>query len=545
MIHEADYQGWTNWETWNVYVALDNEQESHNAMRKLVADGGTPQDLEQFSVETYIGPHNKQAIEEAYDYNSVPQEERMDYGYQELLDKMGVEDISEASESEQALHNLFGLGPDIEDIEPMLVDPNMVNWQELHTRIAQDVWENEAYETPDQFNDEVNPYIQQPEPPSEWLSSVHGSLTEKWGVKPKKAKYRDQIETIADAYDNMPEYDEQAAQAWKALAADSAQRANAFREAYNVGITDDPEPYDNAEQMFEDIGQGNFVVSRANSDHPIWTPDENVDFRIVHDILGHYPTGGDFSWHGENDACNAHAMKLADPEARKALMTECLGQTGSAIKNGGFGDQKVGYLEGYEQPWDWQLMQALSRNSENQQCCHRNLRNGGWPPVEEEISIHSALGDKVKRNVKKILPSERKRLKENPVLSDYPDHRQWKVNVGETNAEQLVKWLNQYRPDLIAPTVDMEGMWEGEREPSGQAQVINATKDEIEELLKSYGYDHPTEEAIGILPEGVGDRNTVLWRNPYHKVEVETDPPVSPSRRPILPKGVKDPSEDG
>ena len=46
MIHEADYQGWTNWETWNVYVALDNEQESHNAMRKLVADGGTPQDLE-------------------------------------------------------------------------------------------------------------------------------------------------------------------------------------------------------------------------------------------------------------------------------------------------------------------------------------------------------------------------------------------------------------------------------------------------------------------------------------------------------------------
>jgi hypothetical protein len=402
-----------------------------------------------------------------------------------------------------------------------MVDPDLVNWQEIHTRIAQDVWEDEAYDTPDQFNDDANPYIQQPEPPSEWLSSVHGSLASKWGVKPKKARYRDQIEAIADAYDALPGYDELAAQAWKALAADSAQKANAIREQYNVSVTDEAEPYENAEQMFEDLNQGNFVVSRANSEHPIWTPDENVDFRIVHDVLGHYPTGGDFSWHGENDACSAHAMKLADPEARKALMTECLGQTGSAIRNGAFGDQKVGFLEGYEQPWDWQLMQTLSRSSDNHQCCHRNLRNGGWPPAEEEISIHSALGDKIKRNVKKVLPSERKRLKERPELDDYPDHRQWRVNVGETDADRLVQWLHQYDPDLIAPTLDMEGMWEGQREQAAQAQIVNATKDQIADLLMSYGQDHPNEKSIGILPEGVGKRNTVLWNNPHHKVEEE------------------------
>ena len=342
MIHEADYQGWTNWETWNTYVMLDNEQEHHNAVRKIVADGGTPKDIENYAIPTVIAWTNNNSLEGAQEWNDKPEEERSDPHYDGLSD--GARDLVDK----------FIGPPDLGDINAAdnMVDPDLVNWQELHTRIAQDVWENEAYDTPDQFNDEANPYIQQPEPPSEWLSSVHGSLTEKWGVKPRVTKYRDQIETIADAYDNMPEYDEQAAQAWKALAADSAQRANAFREAYNVGITDDPEPYDNAEQMFEDIGQGNFVVSRANSDHPIWTPDENVDFRIVHDILGHYPTGGDFSWHGENDACNAHAMKLADPEAKKALMTECLGQTGSAIRNKGFGDPRVGFLDGYEQPWD-------------------------------------------------------------------------------------------------------------------------------------------------------------------------------------------------
>lgn len=376
--------------------------------------------------------------------------------------------------------------------------------------------------------------------------SNHRILASGGSVKPKEAKYHDQIEAIADAYDALPLYDEQAAQAWKALAADSAQKANAIREQYNVSVTDEAEPYENAEQMFEDLNQGNFVVSRANSEHPIWTPDENVDFRIVHDVLGHYPTGGDFSWHGENDACNAHAMKLADPEAKKALMTECLGQTGSAIRNGGFGDQKVGYLEGYDQPWDWQLMQSLSRSSDNQPCCHRNLRNGGWPPAEE-LSIHASILDDAKRQVKKLSPKERKRLKNEPELDDYPNHRQWKINVGETDAEKLVKWLHQYRPDLIAPTIDMEGMWGGEREPSSQAQVINATKDEIQELLTSYGFDHPAEEAIGIMPEGVGDKNTVLWQNPYHKVKVEKDPPPSPSRKPILPKGVsvEEPSENG
>lgn len=151
-------------------------------------------------------------------------------------------------------------------------------------------------------------------------------------------------------------------------------------------------------------------------------------------------------------------------------------------------------------------------------------------------SIHSGLGEDLKRTVKGVLPSERKRRRLEPTLDDYPNHRQWNVNVGNTNAEELVKWLNQYRPDLIAPTVDMEGMWEGEREPSGQAQVINATRDEIEDMLNAYGYEHPAEEAIGVMPVGEGRANSILWQNPYNSPQIDLTPPPSPYKKLELPR---------
>jgi hypothetical protein len=156
--------------------------------------------------------------------------------------------------------------------------------------------------------------------------------------------WTNQIEPIAQAYERLPTYDPQAALAWKELADNSMRRAAQIGQRLNVQVTDDPEPYANHQEMFNDINQGRFQVSRANSEHPIWTPEQNVAFRTVHDVEGHHPTGGDFSWAGENKACGAHAATLP-PLAQKALMTECLGQTGWAIHNGGFGPQKVGYMD--------------------------------------------------------------------------------------------------------------------------------------------------------------------------------------------------------
>ena len=155
---------------------------------------------------------------------------------------------------------------------------------------------------------------------------------------------------IAKAYAQLPAYDDKAAAAWKALAAESKIQADAIRQQITVEVSDDPEPYMTAQEMCEDVHKNkHFVVSRANSEHPIWSVEDNVNFRIVHDVLGHCQSGGDFSWRGENLACGAH-FPLVSPLAREALFTECIAQTAYRSAFKGFGPQKIGLLTQFLAP---------------------------------------------------------------------------------------------------------------------------------------------------------------------------------------------------
>lgn len=155
---------------------------------------------------------------------------------------------------------------------------------------------------------------------------------------------------IAKAYAQLPAFDEKAAPAWKALAAESKIQADAIRQQITVDITDDPEPYMTAKEMVDDIHKNkHFTVSRANCDHPIWSVEDNVNFRIVHDVLGHAQSGGDFSWRGENLACGVH-FPLVSPLAREALFTECIGQVAYRSAFKGFGPQKIGLLSQHLAP---------------------------------------------------------------------------------------------------------------------------------------------------------------------------------------------------
>lgn len=122
-----------------------------------------------------------------------------------------------------------------------------------------------------------------------------------------------------------------------------------IREDIDVRETDDPEPWPDARAMCRALVHAYrdgtpWTVSRAFSAHPIWTPDENIAFRIVHDVIGHGRSGGGFDWAGENAACAAHAPLLTH-RARRALFTECIAQTGYAIAAGGFGEQRIGLLD--------------------------------------------------------------------------------------------------------------------------------------------------------------------------------------------------------
>jgi len=174
--------------------------------------------------------------------------------------------------------------------------------------------------------------------------------------------------------------------AWGALADDCEARAAGIRLLLRVEETDDPEPYAGtfaAGEMCDDIASGHFIVSRANCEHPIWTPAQNVAFRIVHDVLGHYaatvgslqvkerehvPILGElcsdaaadvagFDWAGENRACAAHGALLRTPDERMALFCECIAQTAYAIERGHFARQHCADLS----LWPYEIKDAHRR----------------------------------------------------------------------------------------------------------------------------------------------------------------------------------------
>lgn len=172
----------------------------------------------------------------------------------------------------------------------------------------------------------------------------HIRTTAQWKVGMWRTMWTDRLQELAEAYAKAPVYDPKAVPAWKALADDSVHRMEVLANQLQIEVVDDPEPYATSQEMADDIHRNrHFYVSRANSSHPVWTVDQNVAFRTVHDVLGHAVAGGDFGWQGENLACAAH-FPLLSPLAQQALFTECLAQTAYAIFYRGFGPQKVALL---------------------------------------------------------------------------------------------------------------------------------------------------------------------------------------------------------
>lgn len=179
---------------------------------------------------------------------------------------------------------------------------------------------------------------------------THMRTAAQWKLGMWKTMFTDQLKEIAEAYAKAPVYDPKAAAAFKELADDSVRRAEALKQQLHIEVVDDPEPYANAKEMADDIHQKrHFFVSRANSEHPLWSVDQNVAFRIVHDVMGHAVSGGDFGWQGENLACAAH-FPLLTPTAQQALFTECIAQTAYAAYYRSFGPQKVALFPEFTDP---------------------------------------------------------------------------------------------------------------------------------------------------------------------------------------------------
>ncbi|MDO8547879.1 MAG: LPD38 domain-containing protein [Nitrospirales bacterium] len=146
---------------------------------------------------------------------------------------------------------------------------------------------------------------------------------------------------MADEYDAAPVLDKAAIPAWNALRDDTARRYKEILLKVHVERVTG-QPYTDATSMIADIAKGSFKVTTDYSEHPVWTVEENVQFRVVHDYLGHFKTGYDFSLYGEQRAYAAHAELLTDPLAKQALKVEVYGQAAAAVSHDGvFQVQKI------------------------------------------------------------------------------------------------------------------------------------------------------------------------------------------------------------
>jgi hypothetical protein len=157
------------------------------------------------------------------------------------------------------------------------------------------------------------------------------------------------MEHFARMYSRAPNMSSEAVPAWFDLARQCNTAAVTLRREYVVTEVTEPAPYRTAQQMFRDMDDGRILVSRANSEHPAWTVQDNVNFRLCHDVLGHYRAYNagdlaDFSWDGELAAFMWQERSLFGDDARRALLTEAVGQAAYALHTGAFGVQKVAFL---------------------------------------------------------------------------------------------------------------------------------------------------------------------------------------------------------
>lgn len=133
---EGEHQGYTNWETWHTKLMLDNDRHLHEHQKKMSEEGWTPDQIRDWTTKHVIGPENKRKLEDAQEWNEIPEPERTDPHYEEVAEK--------SPQHKDIMESWFG-GPDLSDSTPNLIDPELVNWDEIHHNIHAEHDEEQQY----------------------------------------------------------------------------------------------------------------------------------------------------------------------------------------------------------------------------------------------------------------------------------------------------------------------------------------------------------------------------------------------------------------
>lgn len=186
----------------------------------------------------------------------------------------------------------------------------------------------------------------------------------------KLKNWDEYVKIVAKAYNEAPDYDASAVHHWDSL---NASNHTLFKRLLNkvnivfttvdkskIGSIDimgktypieflNGEPYSTQSQMKDDVINNNTIkISIDYSDHTIFSLQDNVIFRTVHDYIVHILGNKQFGARGEIASYNLHA-KLVPKDAVPAIFTEVVGQASVAVTSGSFpSKQKIAVLKGFD-----------------------------------------------------------------------------------------------------------------------------------------------------------------------------------------------------
>lgn len=199
--------------------------------------------------------------------------------------------------------------------------------------------------------------------------STYNKIREKLVLK----NYDEYAVMVADAYDAAPVFDQAAAKHWNSLNSsnyiwwkrliseaeiifvsgegkykDKPSSISIDGKPYKLQYLAGGEPYGSAAEMSSSFkNDGVLYISIDHSNHPIFSLEDNIVFRTVHDYIVHIKGNYEFGLKGEIASYNLHA-KIAPNDALPALFTEIVGQACYAVTRGDFPTQKIAILEGFD-----------------------------------------------------------------------------------------------------------------------------------------------------------------------------------------------------
>jgi len=160
------------------------------------------------------------------------------------------------------------------------------------------------------------------------------------------ADYGDYCEAVSAAYDRAPLVEPDEVWRWEKLIKHVEKFYKRILSDVDVQFVRG-QPYESADEMRDAVNEtGVLLISKDDNVHPVFSPDQNLKFRAVHDYVVHIIPGAgaaDFSQRGEIRAYNLH-RRLAPPDTWPALFTEVAAQACYHSTRGEFPEQKVATL---------------------------------------------------------------------------------------------------------------------------------------------------------------------------------------------------------